>query len=142
MESSKIQLFIATKAFIRYRGKILILKESLKYNDGSNTGKFDVAGGRVELGQNFEKSLLREIKEETGLEVKIGKPFFVGEWRPKIRNKQWQIVGVFFECFAKSSKVKLSKDHESFQWIDPRQFGKFPIIPNLKEAFKNYLQKI
>lgn len=58
MESSKIRLFIATKSFIRYRGKILILKESLKYEDGSNAGKFDVAGGRIEPGQNFEKSLL------------------------------------------------------------------------------------
>src|SRR5258708_5664220 len=71
-----IKLFVATKAFIVYNGKVLILQESNKYTDGSNEGKFDVVGGRIVPGERFDESLLREIEEETGLEVKIGKPFF------------------------------------------------------------------
>lgn len=41
------KLFVATKAFIRYKGKILILRESNKYTDGVNSGKYDVVGGRI-----------------------------------------------------------------------------------------------
>ena len=62
------KLFVATKAFIEYEGKILILQESGKYVDGTNVGRYDVPGGRVEPGQRFDESLRREIKEETGLE--------------------------------------------------------------------------
>ena len=117
-----------------------MLKESTKYKDGSNIGKFDVVGGRVQPGQRFDESLIREIKEETGLEVKVGRPFFVGEWRPVVRNEQWQIIGTFFECFADSDKVELSEDHEEYRWIDPKDYKKYNIIDNLIPAFESYLK--
>ena len=128
---SDIRLFVATKAFIIYNGKVLILRESSKYEDGSNAGKFDVVGGRVKPGQRFDKSLLREVKEETGLEVTIGRPFFTGEWRPVVRGEQWQIVGTFFVCEAASGEVTLSEDHEEFLWIDPKDFSLYPLIDNI-----------
>ncbi len=116
------KLFVATKAFIIYKNKVLILRESKKYKDGSNSEKYDVVGGRIRPGQRFDKSLLREINEETGLKVVIGEPFYVGEWRPKVGNENWQIVGTFFRCIAKGSKVKLSIDHDDFQWINPEDY--------------------
>lgn len=135
------KLFVATKAFIEYNGKILILRESEKYQDGSNIGKFDVVGGRIKPGQNFKESLEREVKEETGLEVRIGKPFFVTEWRPVVNNEQWQIVGIFFECFTDSDNVNLSEDHSEFEWINPQDYEKYDLISAPKDAFKAYLEK-
>jgi len=135
------KIFTATKAFIVYNGKVLILEESSKYKDGANAGKYDVVGGRVKPGQRFDESLLREIKEETGLEVKIGRPFFVNEWRPVVRGEQWQIVGTFFECFAFSDQVSLSKDHEDFQWIDPKDHKEYNLIENLAPVFESYLSR-
>ena len=134
-----IKLFVATKAFINYKGKILVLRESSRYSDGTNSGKYDVVGGRIEPGQRFDESLMREIKEETGLSVKLGKPFYVGEWRPKVQDKQWQIVGTFFECLAKTNKVKLSEDHDDYQWIKPNDFRKYNLIDNLNSAFEAFL---
>ena len=136
----KIRQFVATKAFINNKGKILILRESSEYSDGTNSGRYDIAGGRVEPGQRFDESLLREIKEETGLSVKLGKPFYVGEWRPKVRGEQWQIVGTFFECFAKTNKVKLSEDPDEYLWINPKEYKKHKLIENLIPAFKSYLK--
>ncbi|MGD0977337.1 MAG: NUDIX domain-containing protein [Minisyncoccia bacterium] len=138
-----VKLFVATKAFIiNKKGEILVLRESAKYSDGANAGKFDVVGGRIKPGQNFEDSLKREIKEETGLRVKIGKPFFVNEWRPRVRGEQWQIVGIFFECQAKSEKIKMSRDHDQHKWIDPKDHKKAGLIKNLYPAFKSYLENI
>ena len=134
-------MFVAMKGFITSRGKILIVRESSKYEDGTNSAKYDVPGGRVQPGQRFDKSLLREIKEETGLKVVVGKPFFVNEWRPVVRGEQWQIVGVFFECISTSDKVILSQDHDAFEWIDPHDFEKHGLIENLYPAFEAYLQK-
>lgn len=136
----KIKLFAATKAFIKYRGKILVLQESSEYKDGANAGSFDVPGGRIEPGQRFDKSLIREVKEETGLKVKVGNPFFVNEWRPKVKNEQWQIIGTFFECQSSSKKVKLSKDHNDYIWIDPKDYKKYRLIKNLAPAFQSYLR--
>ncbi len=136
-----VKIWVATKAFLLYKGKILILREADKYKDGTNSGKYDVVGGRVEPGQKFDESLLREIKEETGFVAKIGKPFYVGEWRPIVRGEQWQIVGTFFECSVKTHKVKLSEDHDSYEWINPKDFRKYKLIDNLIPAFKAYLSK-
>jgi 8-oxo-dGTP diphosphatase len=134
-----IKVWVATKAFLTYRGKVLILREADKYKDGTNLGKYDVVGGRIRPGQRFNESVLREIKEETGLIAKIGKPFYVGEWRPVIRNEHWQIVGTFFECGVKTGKVRLSKDHDSYLWINPKEYKKYKLIENLAPAFKAYL---
>ena len=135
------KLFVATKAFVVKDGKVLILKESSKYEDGSNTGRYDVPGGRVELGQRFDESLLREVREETCLEVKIGNPISVGEWRPVIRGESWQIVGIFFECHVSGGDVVLSQDHESFEWINPKEYKSYNLIENLNPVFEIYIQK-
>ena len=134
------KLFVATKAFIVHNGKILVLRESGQYQDGSNSGKYDVVGGRIKPGQHFKESLLREIKEETGLDVTIGKPFFVNEWRPVVRGEPWQIVGTFFECHADTNKVLLSQDHDHFLWINPTEYQHHPLIENLHPAFDAYLE--
>ncbi len=131
----EIKLFVATKAFILYENKILILKESSEYKDGTNVGQYDVAGGRIEPGENFNQTLLREVKEEAGLLVEIGKPFYVGEWRPIVKGEQWQVVGIFFECFSNSDKVKLDQDHQDYKWINPEDYSKYNLINNLKPVF-------
>src|SRR3989338_5504505 len=107
-------LSVATKAFVMHEGKVLLLKESSKYQDGVHVGEFDVVGGRVKPGQHFKESLLREVKEETGLIVQVGKPFFVTEWRPIIKGEEWQIISIFFECDTESNDVKLSDDHSDY----------------------------
>ena len=135
------KLFVATKAFISLNEKILLLRESDKYKDGSNAGRYDVVGGRIKPGQNFKESLLREIKEETGLNVKIGKPFFVNEWRPIVNNEQWHIVGIYFECRSNSNSIKLSEDHDHFLWIDPNEYRKYNLIENLNTVFEEFLKK-
>jgi len=136
-----IHLFAATKAFIVYQGKVLLVRESSQYTDGSNAGSYDVVGGRVTPGERFDESLLREIREETGLSVRIGRSFFVNEWRPVVRGEQWQVIGTFFECFAESDVVVLSGDHSEYIWIDPADFSSYPIIPNLVPAFESYLSR-
>lgn len=135
------KIFVAIKAFIIYQGKILIIREASSYQDGTNFGNYDVPGGRVKPGQRFDESLLREIKEETGMETKIGRPFFVNEWRPIVKDEPWQIIGTFFECFAETGNVKLSEDHDDFQWIDPADYKKYKLIKNQYPAFEAYLNK-
>jgi 8-oxo-dGTP diphosphatase len=135
----EIKIFAATKAFIVYNGKVLLLRESGKYIDGTNVGRYDVVGGRVKPGERFDDSLRREIQEETGLGITIGRPFYVGEWRPVVKDEQWQIIGTFFVCTSESDTVVLSEDHDEYLWIDPKDYEKYSIIENLKPAFEAYL---
>lgn len=134
-------MFVATKAFIICDDEVLLLRESSNYKDSAHTDKLDLPGGRVELGQKFDESLLREIKEETGLDVEIGKPFFVNESYPTVRGENWQIIRIFFECNSKSKNVILSEDHSEFIWIKPEEYAKYNLIENLIPVFESFLDK-
>ena len=133
------KLFIAMKAFVRYQDKILIIQESPAHVHSPNIGKYDVPGGRIEPGESFDTALRREIQEETKLSVEIGKPFYVAEWRPVVKDEQWQVVGTYFECFTKIDTVILGHEHSAYLWIDPREYKSYAIIPNLHPAFEAYL---
>lgn len=136
------RLFSATKALItNSQGEVLILKESSDYEEGTNEGKWDVPGGRVETGERFDKSLKREIREESGLRAEIGDSFFTDEWRPEVKGEKWQIIGTYFECFTESKDVELSRDHEKFSWIKPENYTEFNLIGGLEKVFEKYLGK-
>ena len=135
------KLFVAAKAFIVHNGKVLLIRESNKYEDGTQAGKFGEVGGRLKPGERFDESLLRETKEETGLDVTIGKPFYVGDWWPKVHGEQWQIVGIFFECHATSPEVILSADHDAYEWINPKEYQKYEIMEDLHPVFVEYLKQ-
>jgi len=136
----KAILQTAVKALVFRGKKTLILRESPQYREGTNQGRYDVPGGRIKPGQRYYKSLLREINEETGLSVKIGRPFHVDEWKPTISGKKLHIFGVYFECFADSDKVRLSKDHDSFEWINPRNYKEYNLVSGLEKVFESYLR--
>ena len=51
-------------------GKILILKRHPKSRTDPNT--WELPGGKVEEGEFFDDALVREIKEETNLDCKVG----------------------------------------------------------------------
>ena len=127
------KIFFAVKAFIKYNNKILILKES-------SCEKFGVVGGRLEPGEKLDEALRREIREETGLEAKIGKQFYVDEWNITANRKQLHIIGIFFECEALSDNIRLSNDHSEFKWINPKDYKKYDLFDNLKGAFETYLK--
>lgn len=116
------------KAVIVKDDKVLILREAATYGDGTQRGRYHMPGGRIESGENFEDALRREVREETGLEVDVEYPIYVGEWRPVIRGVPHQIVATFLVCKPKAGKVTLSTEHDDYQWIDPKKRSNYDIM--------------
>lgn len=137
--SQTIKQFVATKSFIAYKGKILIIRESTIHATNTQVGKFDVIGGRIEPGESVIDGLRREVKEECGLDVNVGKPFFVNESRNEWRGEHWQIIRIFFDCTTDNESVVLNEEHDIHKWIDPREYRTENVIENLYPAFEAYL---
>jgi len=123
-----IVLQVAMKAVIVKDDKILILREAATYGEGTQHGRYHMPGGRMHAGESFEDTLRREVREETGLEIDIKYPIYIGEWRPVIKDVPYQIVAMFQVCFPKTSKITLSLEHDDFKWIKPNERGKFDIM--------------
>ncbi len=117
------------KAVIFHEGRVLVLREASTYKDGTNIGRYHMPGGRIEPGENFEAALRREVREETGLEVELIMPVYVGEWRPVIRDVPHQIIATFMACKPVGNlEIVLSEEHDSFEWINPKEQTKIDLM--------------
>ncbi|MDD5431108.1 MAG: NUDIX domain-containing protein [Candidatus Pacebacteria bacterium] len=134
---NKITQRIAGKAVIvNNEGKVLILRESQEYKGGTNIGKYGFPGGKVEPGESLQEALIRESKEECGLEIEVGEPFFVSEWRPEINGDKFQIFGVYFKCVPKNSDIVLGTDFDDYKWVDPRDCRDYDIMSPNEDVIK------
>jgi len=97
-------------------------------------------GGRINPGEPFLDGLAREIKEESGLEVEVDQPLYVGEWWPVIKGNKNQIVGIFFLCTPLHQNVTLSEEHDDFQWITPGETNKYDIMDAEDAAIQTYAE--
>ena len=133
--------FVAMKAFVEHEGKVLILRESATHKSNTGAGSYDVPGGRVDAGENPMEALRREVKEETGLEVEIGQLFSMLEWQRPIYGEDCQIFGLYFRCTTTDTAVQLSKEHDQFEWIDPKDHESYTTIGDMHKVFEDYLNR-
>lgn len=105
---------VATKAIIfnTKLKKYLVLKKSDLEDINPNT--FDMPGGRIRFGEKLEEAVVREAKEETGLDVKMGEVF--NAWTFVKQEEEFQLTGIDFFCLTDEEEVKLSEEHSGFEW--------------------------
>lgn len=88
-----------------------------------SNGKFWFPGGGVELGEKIEDALKREVKEETGLNIKVGKMVFYKEnffyYQPL--DEAYHAFLFFFVCKVVGSKeLILDKNVDDLESQKPR----------------------
>lgn len=127
---------VGAKALIRYKDKFLLLREGA--SNGTAIGKHQIPGGMVELGETFMDALLREVKEETDLEVKPIAPIMVDGWMPIIEGIPHQIIAVFYLCEAESDKVTLSHEHDQYIWIKLDEVKNYDVPHPVPQLFTKY----
>lgn len=133
-----MKLFVGAKGLIVREGKVLLLQESAQYQDGTERGKWDVPGGRIEAGETVREGLAREILEESGLEVQPGVLLGVFDGFPEIKGEKCHVVRVYFLCTADSGEVKLSDDHSEYCWVTPEEAIKMKLVDDIAEVLETY----
>jgi 8-oxo-dGTP diphosphatase len=136
-----LKQYIAVRAVIVRENQVLVIREASKYEGGTNHGLYDFPGGKIKPGETITEAVNRETKEEAGIEVSVGKPFFVHEWRPIIKEEQVQIICIFFICkIADDTDIKIGEDFDDYKWMSldkpidlPLMKDKVVIIEALKK---------
>ncbi len=129
-----VRFHITCKGIVIYKHKILILKRVRASSDG--LGYWELPGGGLEYGESPEKALIREVKEETGLDIKVLKPVYTfTAIRPN-----YQTVGIGFLSTPTNDHVVLSHEHTEYKFVDSTELKDYinpkiydDIILSLKE---------
>lgn len=92
-------------------GKILIIKRST--DSKTNSGKWELPGGKVDQGESFDQALIREVYEETNLKINLDHVVGVCEQNlPLIRAVHIIMSGKITE-----GELNLSNEHEGYAWV-------------------------
>ncbi|MEP7166807.1 MAG: NUDIX hydrolase [Candidatus Woesebacteria bacterium] len=110
--SEKVFARVGAKTIIQNReGKILVLRRSEKC---SRPGGWDFPGGASDWGENPRDTVIRETREETGLEIKDPTMLTIYS---SVSEENEYIVQVGFAAKIQAGEVLLSWEHDLFEWI-------------------------
>ncbi len=84
-----------------------------------NAGHWGFPKGHVEGNETDEQTLRRELREETALTALIVKPGFQQPTKYFFRRGQETVQKevVFYLVEAKKGQVKISFEHQGFEWL-------------------------
>lgn len=116
------------------KDEILILKRHSKSRYGSD--KWELPGGKVGKGEFFDEALVREIKEETNLDSKLGE--FCEAISEEYPHKRTVQIIMYLKDIE--GKVTISNEHTDYMWIKIENINKLEITDALKKLLekKNY----
>jgi len=134
------QAFVGVGVVIVCNGRILL--EKRKNEPGK--GKWSIPGGLVELGEEVEQTVIREVKEETGLEVE--KPEHIDvvsnlEMDEKGRTKYHFVIIDYF-VKLKGGKLKASSDAAELRWVEFDEVEKYDLTKIFREFFVRNHEKL
>lgn len=110
------------------KGKILFVKQKT----GPYKGWWLLPGGHVKFGETLREAIVREVREETGLVIKVSK--LLGVFDVIDTNQNFHFIHTVFLCEPVGGELKAGSDASELRWFDPNTLDKIQI--DLKRILK------
>lgn len=129
------KIFVAGHALIERESKYLVTRRS-KLSTYMPL-KWDIPGGIVKPGETLEEAIRREVSEETGLTIQVGRVVYVYANRDQLPVRQtFQAV---YLCRYKDGEVRLNpSEHDMYRWLDYNDIASVDMIDFLRELVRSY----
>jgi len=126
---------VGTGALILKDGKLLLIRRGAQ----PGRGKWSIPGGLVELGENVQDAMVRETKEEVGLEVEAVKlmDVFDSITLDEQGRIQYHFVVVNFLVRVVGGSLQTASDILEARWVTVDEVEKY----NLTKSFRAFFEK-
>ena len=122
-------------------GAIIVLGERILLVQRCNPplkGEWSIPGGLVETGETTREAIVREVREETGLEIEIVKLAEVFERIVRDRNSrvQYHFVLIDYLCRAIAGEAHAGSDVSDVRWVKTDQLEKLAVAAETCEVIR------
>ena len=124
---------VVTAAILERDGKILIARRRA---DDRQAGKWEFPGGTLESDETLQECLQREMQEEFGITVTVGRCF--GESIYDYEHGAIKLIA--YQASWESGKLVLNA-HADFRWVSPDQLIEYDFAPADIPLVKKLLHK-
>lgn len=97
--------------------------------------------GGIENGESSEIACIREIFEETGLEIELTKPLKIGH-HTVVVDEDLTILKTLFLVKTKQKDIHISDEHIDFMWTEVKNVPDILYWQSNQETFQKVLEKL
>ena len=127
-------------ACIDYRdGKIFIAKRQMT---GDMGGRWEFPGGKIEEGEDLETAVVREMQEEFGVTVKVGRKITSGSFTHRDKPCTLDVLEVHFPHDGMTERFVLT-EHTDYNWVALDEIPKLNFVDSdlsVYEAVKKWCE--
>ena len=131
---------VGVGAIILEGDKILLEKRK----NMPSKGKWSVPGGLVELGESVENAVVREVKEETGLDVYAPRLVDVVTYVSMGERGavMYHYVIIDYLVSVKGGKAKAASDADALKWVLFNEVEEYDLTESFRQFFRRNRQKL
>ena len=126
---------IDVAAGLIFRNGLLLISQ--RHLDSHLGGLWEFPGGKVDTGESPEGALVREIREELGVETTVGRAL-----EPVVWSYEWGTIRLLPFLCSISGGPPQAIEHEQLLWCAPEDFSSLawaeadlPILDQLRTIF-------
>jgi 8-oxo-dGTP diphosphatase len=115
-----------------------------KRKNAPSKGKWTVPGGLVDLGESMEQAVIREVKEETSLEVYDPRLVDVVNYISLDEKGavMYHYVIVDYLVTVKDGKPKAASDADALKWVPFSEVEEYDLTDSFRLFFQRNRQKL
>ncbi|MGE8205704.1 NUDIX hydrolase [Heyndrickxia sp. NPDC080065] len=118
------------------KGEILLVK--------THNGGWVFPGGQVEVGENLMDALIREVKEESGIDTAVSQLIGVysntgiHKWYDGVTDVPTKLI-LDFVCRPVGGELSISEETSESEWVPRDKVLELVTTPAIQTRFKAYL---
>lgn len=120
---------LAVGAVVLHHDHVLLVRRSTP----PEAGRWSFPGGRVEPGERMADAAVREVREETGLDVEIDRPL---DWVERIGPDHHFVIVDFAATVPERQEPTPGDDAADARWVNLEEISSLALVDGLLDFLR------